>query len=202
MRGMSTQGTPHEAPDELQDRRDRRAVERIAAGDTDAFAELFDRYGPQALGLAKRLAGSLSVAEEVVQEVFASVWRRADAYDPGRASVRAWLLMQVHHRAVDTVRHEEALRRRTSAPIQAPAPPPGPDDVVEDAWLAHRRARVCDALEHLPGEQREVLELAYFSGLTQSRVAEKTGIPLGTVKSRTLTALRTLRRLLDEGATP
>lgn len=202
MRRMSTQGGPDEAPDELQDRRDRRAVERIAAGDIDAFAELFGRYGPQALGLAKRLAGSLSVAEEVVQEVFASVWRRADAYDPGRASVRAWLLMQVHHRAVDTVRHEEALRRRTSAPIQAPPRPPGPDDVVEDAWLAHRRARVRDVLERLPGEQREVLELAYFSGLTQSRVAEKTGIPLGTVKSRTLTALRTLRTLLDEGATP
>jgi RNA polymerase sigma-70 factor (ECF subfamily) len=199
---MSTEGTRSEAPDELHDHRDRRAIERIASGDADAFAELFDRYGPQSLGLAVRLTGSRSVAEEVVQEVFASVWRKAGTYDPGRASVRAWLLMQVHHRAVDTVRHEEALRRRTSAPIQAPQPPPAPEDVVEDAWLAHRRARVRVALAHLSVEHTEVLNLAYFSGMTQTQIADKTGIPLGTVKTRTLAAMRRLRALLDEGASP
>ena len=200
VRGMSSDEESRSAPDDLLDHRDRRALERVATGDDDAFAELFGRFGPQALGLARRITGSVSVAEEVVQDVFASVWRRPESYDPGRASVRAWLLMQIHHRAVDALRHEDALRRRTAAPIHAPASAPEPEDVVEDTWLAHRRARVRAALDRLPGEQREVLELAYFSGLTQREVAEKTGIPLGTVKSRTLTAMRRLRRLIDEGA--
>lgn len=198
---MVDRGARDRAPDELHEHRDRRAIERISDGDADAFAELFDRYGGQCLGLAKRVTGSPSVAEEVVQEVFASVWKRAGGHDPARGSVRAWLFMQVHHRAVDTVRHEEALRRRTSAPAQAPAPQRDPEDVIEDVWLGHRRARVRGALERLTGDHREVLELAYFGGLTQREVAEKTGVPLGTVKSRTLAAMRKLRDALTEGAT-
>jgi RNA polymerase sigma-70 factor (ECF subfamily) len=135
-------------------------------------------------------------AEDVVQEVFGTVWRRAATFDPARGRVRTWLLTQVHHRAVDLVRREEAERRRPKFATDPSVP--SSDEVVEDEWLVDRRRRVTAALDQLPDEQREVIELAYFGGLTQTQVAAARKIPLGTVKSRTLAGLRRLRSILGE----
>ncbi|MGH9023765.1 MAG: RNA polymerase sigma factor [Acidimicrobiia bacterium] len=183
----------------LGDRRDRRLVERIGIGDEDAFAELFGRYGPAVLGLALRVIGDQTLAEEVVQEVFVSVWRRAGAYDPQRGGVRSWLLTQAHHRAVDVVRREASLRRRTAAVVPDAVASDDPTDIVEEGEVARRRIQVRTALGALPEGQRTVLELAYFGGLSQTQVAERVGIPVGTVKSRTLAAMRRLRALLERG---
>ena len=180
---------------DLQDRRDRDLVAGTADGDRSAFTELYRRYSPSAFGLALRILGERAMAEEVLQEVFLSVWRRAVAYDPARGSVRSWLFAQVHHRAVDVVRREEAERRRS--PINTePDYDDGVDDVIEESWLSARREQVGRALQTLPAEQREVIDLAYFKGLTQSQVAKEAGVPLGTVKSRTLAAMRRLRDAL------
>lgn len=186
---------PEEVAD-LQDRRDRAAMERVARRDADAFGELFRRYGPQALGLARRLVREPALAEEIVQDVFLAVWRKAHAYDPVRGSVRSWLLLQTHHRAVDVVRHEAAERRRASnhEPL---GDEPTPDDVIEEGWIAARRRQVRTALRALPDEQRTAIELAYYRGMTQSEVAAAVGIPLGTVKSRTLAGMHKLHQALS-----
>lgn len=180
---------------DLQDRRDRDLLDRIAGGSEDAFSELFRRYAPIAAGVAYRVLGDQTLAEEVVQEVFVGVWRRAGSFDPARGSVRSWLLAHAHHRAVDAVRREESERRRLAgAPMPAGDDPI--DDVVEGDWLATRRSFVRHALAGLSDDQRRVLELAYYRGMTQTQVAETMGIPLGTVKSRTMAAMTKLRGAL------
>jgi RNA polymerase sigma-70 factor (ECF subfamily) len=177
---------------DLQDRRDKDLVAATAAGDRSAFTELYRRYAASGFGLAFRILGERAMAEEVLQEVFLSVWRRANAYDTARGSVRSWLFAQIHHRAVDAVRREEAERRRS--PINTePDYDDGVDEVIEEGWLSARREQVRAALGSLSAEQRAVIDLAYFKGLTQSQVAKETGVPLGTVKSRTLAAMRRLR---------
>jgi RNA polymerase sigma-70 factor (ECF subfamily) len=168
---------------------------RIAEGSSDGFRDLYRRYASTASGLAHRVIGDPVLAEEVTQEVFLSVWRSAAAYDGARGSVRSWLLTQVHHRSVDVIRHEDAERRRAFRQPEPIAVDPT-EDVVEDAWLRARRADTRLALKSISNDQREVLELAYFGGLTQTQVAEKLGIPLGTVKSRTLAAMLKLREAL------
>lgn len=184
---------------DLQDRRDKDLVEETAAGDQTAFSELYRRYSASAFGLALRVLGEPAMAEEVLQEVFLSVWRKAGAYDPARGSVRSWLFAQIHHRAVDAVRREEAERRRSPLNTE-PDFDGGFDDVIEEGWLSARRGQVRDALSGLSTEQRQIIELAYFRGLTQTQVAKETGVPLGTVKSRTLAAMRRLRESLHAAA--
>lgn len=181
---------------DLHNHRDRDLIEKVSGGDRAAFSELYRRYSPSAFGLASRILGEQALAEEVLQEVFLSIWRRAGAYDQARGSVRSWLFAQVHHRAVDVVRREEAERRRSQAGFEAEVADDAVDDVVEEGWLRARREQVRGALTGLPPEQREVLELAYYRGLTQSQVAQATGVPLGTVKSRTLAAMRRLKGTL------
>jgi RNA polymerase sigma factor (sigma-70 family) len=183
----------------LEDARDRDLVRRVIAGDDMAFRSLFSRYGPSAKGLAVRVVRQPSMAEEIVQEAFLALWRDPSAYREERGSFRAWLLSTVHHRAVDAVRREEAHRRRTvtSEPESLAEPDVG-EAVVEEIDLVETRARVRAALESIPPDQRQVLELMYFEGKTQSIIAEESGIPLGTVKSRTLLGMRRLRSLLLE----
>jgi len=171
---------------------------RLSAGDREAFELLYRRYAPSALGLATRVTRQQALAEEVVQEAFLALWRAPEAYDPARGSFRSFFLSLVHHRAVDTVRREERLRNRTQR-AQNLEPVRGEDvaeDVVEDAYLRVRREEVRNALGTLPPEQRQVIELAYFGGSTQAQIAEALGIPIGTVKTRTLAAMRKLRRAL------
>jgi RNA polymerase sigma-70 factor (ECF subfamily) len=181
---------------DLSDARDRELLRRIGRRDEDAFRNLFGRYAPTARALALRILRQPFLADETVQEAFLSVWRDPDRYDAGRGSVRAWLMSAVHHRAVDLVRREEAHRRRAeSAPADASPEDPG-EQVVDAVGVPEERAAVRAALEDLPPEQRQVIELMYFEGLSQSKVAERTGIPLGTVKSRTVLAMRRMRSSL------
>ena len=173
---------------------DEALVEGIARSDETALAELYDRYGRPAYGLALRVLRDPSLAEDAVQEAFLQVWRSADRFQPGRAKASTWLLTFVHRRAVDLVRREE--RRRTEPEAAAPAPTgPGADEDVE---RRSKREIVQGALRQLPPEQREAIELAYYGGYTQSELAERLGEPLGTIKSRMLTGLQRLRGLLDE----
>ena len=169
---------------------------RIAEGSSDGFRDLYRRYAATAVGFAYRVIGDRVLAEEVTQDVFLSVWRSASAYDAARGSVRSWLLTKIHHRAVDVVRREDAERRRLFRERET-VPVDPTEDVVEDAWLRARRSDMRSALGTIPAEQRQVLELAYFGGLTQTQVAQRLGIPLGTVKSRTLSAMLKLREALS-----
>jgi RNA polymerase sigma-70 factor (ECF subfamily) len=175
-------------------------VRRLWSGDEGAFRELFARYGPVAHGLAYRLVRHAQLAEEIVQETFLSVWRSPERYDRSMGSVRSWLLAAVHHRAVDAVRREESQRRR--ADRAAGRLELVTDDPTDELAAAIDRPQeqklVREALEALPDEQRDVLSKMYFEGLTQTQIAERTGVPLGTVKSRTLLGMRRLRALLGD----
>ena len=172
---------------------------RVAFGDRRAFEELYRRYATAAYGLALRVTGQDSLAQDVVHDAFLAMWRVPEAYDPARGTFRAFFLSLVHHRAVDVVRREERLRRRAlRVNPDSEVGEDVADDVVRDAWLTVRRRQVRDALHQLPPEQRQVLELAYFGGYTQARIAEELGVPLGTVKTRTFAAMRKLQRLLTE----
>jgi len=172
---------------------------RVEGGDDRAFRELFARYAAVAHALAFRLVRQAQVAEEIVQEAFLAVWRNPERYDRTRGSVRAWLLGTVHHRAVDAVRREQAQRRR--AEQAASLGPTVEDDPVDDVLAAidlpRDRRLVRRALTELPVEQRNVIRAMYFDGLSQSQIAERTGLPLGTVKSRTLLGMRRLRASLE-----
>ena len=180
---------------DLSEARDRELVQRIGRGDQDAFRGLFGRYAPSAMALARRVARQPFLAEEIVQEAFLAVWRSPSGYDPQRGSVRAWLMGMVHHRAVDAVRREESQRRRAeesiaSDPVVADDPA---EDVADQIDLPQERKAVRAALDGLPEEQRQVIELMYFGGLSQSAISEQLSLPLGTVKSRTLLGMRRLR---------
>jgi RNA polymerase sigma-70 factor (ECF subfamily) len=183
----------------LEDARDRDLARRVSEGDEMAFRNLYRRYGAAAKGLAVRVVRQPAMAEEIVQEAFLVLWRDPSAYREERGSFRAWLMSTVHHRAVDAVRREEAHRRRTlaSEPFAHVEEDVG-TTVVEEADLADTREKVRAALLEIPEEQRKVLELMYFEGKTQTTIAEELGLPLGTVKSRTLLAMRRLRGKLLE----
>jgi RNA polymerase sigma factor (sigma-70 family) len=177
-------------------------VRRVAARDAGGFEDLYRRYQAAAFGLARRVTGSDMLAQEVVHDAFLGLWRAPETFDPARGSFRTFFLSLVHHRAVDTVRREERLRRRETRRmnLEPVVSEDVSEGVVDDAWLAVRRKQVRQALAELSDDQRTVLELAYFGGRTQARIAEELGIPLGTVKTRTLAALRKLRTALQEDA--
>jgi RNA polymerase sigma-70 factor (ECF subfamily) len=182
-----------------EEERDRELMSRIRSGDKDAFRSLFRRYAPTAMALARRVLRQPNLAEETVQEAFLAVWKSPERFDPTRGSVRAWLMSAVHHRAVDLIRREEAQRRRSQEAGADPRVEPSDDpgvSVVEDVSLMQARVEVRRALEALPEAQRRVVELMYFDGYTQTRIAELLGLPLGTVKSRSLLGMRRLRGVL------
>lgn len=159
-----------------------------------ALAELYDRYGRPAYGLALRVLRDETLAEDAVQEAFLGVWRNASRFVPERGTASTWILTLVHRRAVDLVRREE---RRRADPLER-AIEPSSGSVDDEAWLRLQRERVQHALRQLPDQQREALELAYYGGFTQSELAERLGLPLGTIKSRVFAGLARLRELLGE----
>ena len=171
----------------------------LSAGDRGAFDDLYRRYSASAYGLAYRITGQQVLAQDVVHDAFMALWRAPEAFDPARGAFRTFFLSLVHHRAVDTVRREERIRARQSRasnlePVAVEDPAEG---VIDAADLAERRIEVRAALDTLPPEQRQVLEMAYYDGKTQVQIAEEIAIPIGTVKTRTLAAMRKLRRALD-----
>jgi RNA polymerase sigma-70 factor (ECF subfamily) len=160
-----------------------------------ALAELYDRYGRVAYGLAYRVVRDSALAEDAVQEAFLTVWRSASTYSRDRGRPHAWILTLVHRRAVDLVRREQRRRVVTEAAQDLGDATPGAE---EEATLRDRRRAVQGALRRLPPDQREAIELAYYGGLTQSELAERLDVPLGTIKSRMFAGLRRLGDLLAE----
>lgn len=180
----------------------RRAVEDAALvsgverRDAGALEALYERYGRPCHALARRVLNDDGLAQDVVQEVFLTLWDRAERFDGDRGSFASWLLAMTHHKAVDAVRREENLRkRRTSVEVLQFTESDAPG-VAEEVWSGVRREQVRAALLTLPDPQREALALAYFGGYTQREIAGLTGLPLGTVKTRMLLGMRRLRDTL------
>ena len=178
--------------------RDGQLVELVANKDAGALEALYDRYGRAAYSLARRILTEETLAQDVVQEVFLSLWRNASRFDAGRGTVATYLLSMTHHRAVDVVRREENLRRwRTSDEgLELEADPKV--RVEDEVEASERRAEVRAALKELPDAQREAVALAYFGGYTQREVAALVGVPLGTVKTRMAAGMRKLREALRD----
>ena len=178
--------------------RDGQLVELVAQQDAGALEALYDRYGRAAYSLARRILTEETLAQDVVQEVFLSLWRDARRFDAGRGTVATYLLSMTHHRAVDVVRREENLRRwRTSDERLELAPDPQAR-VEDEVEASERRAEVRAALKDLPDPQRQALLLAYFGGYTQREVAALVGVPLGTVKTRMAAGMRKMKEALSD----
>jgi RNA polymerase sigma factor (sigma-70 family) len=175
---------------------DEALVALVARGDENALGELYDRIGRIAFGLAARILRDEQLAEDAVQEGFLAVWRSAAGFRADRAKASTWILTLVHRRAVDLVRREERRRAEPLGDDAASIASSEPTD--EAAWLRFERERVQAALGQLPDVQREAIELAYYGGFSQSELAERLGVPLGTIKSRMFAGLARLRELLDE----
>lgn len=155
---------------------------RLAAGDDDAIGDVFDRYGGLVLGVARRVTGSLSLAEDVVQEVLAALWRAPDRFDPARGSLRAYLGVMAHRRAVDALRRDS--RRRAREAQSGALDPPFGAARCDDIDAATLGEVVRGAIARLPDGQRRAVELAFWHGRTYREVASDLGIPEGTAKSR------------------
>ena len=170
----------------------------VVDGDGSALEALYGRYGRAAYALARRILADDQLAQDVVQEVFLTVWRDATRYDPARGGFSAWLLTMTHHKAVDSVRREENLRKRRTSVDVLEFTESGAAGVDEEVWEGLRRDRVRAALAELPDAQRQALGLAYFGGYTQREIAKLTDTPLGTVKTRMLAGMKRLRDVLAE----
>jgi RNA polymerase sigma-70 factor (ECF subfamily) len=179
-----------------QERADGEVWRELVQGNLAALDVLYDRHAGLALGLACRMLGDRQGAEDVVQESFLQAWRRADRYDPSRGSLRCWLLAIVRHRCVDVLRRQAVRPRTTSWEADSLDRSAG-----EDTWnqverlLTHATLR--RALLHLSPEQREAIELGFFGGYTHAEIAERLGLPLGTVKGRFRLGLQRLRTVLQ-----
>jgi RNA polymerase sigma-70 factor (ECF subfamily) len=185
---------------DIRDLADEEVMQLVQRGDPRAFELLYDRHGGAAYSLAYRIVGRQAAAEDVVQEALLSIWRSRLRYDQTRGSVRTWILGIVHNRAIDGLRRAAVHDRRREQL-----------DVVEERFEARERTdvevarreearSVRGALETLPAEQRQTLELAYFGGFTHSQIAKLLDQPVGTVKGRMRLGLEKMRRELAEGA--
>jgi RNA polymerase sigma-70 factor, ECF subfamily len=171
-------------------------ITRMAGGDRDAFAAFYDRYAGLAFGVVRRIVRDTGTAEDVLQEVFWELWQSAGEYDVRRGTPEAWVVTRARSRGIDRAR---AIRRRSDmvrtgwSEATAPA---GADGIENPGVRAEERGLLRGSLNQLPDTQREVIELAYFDGLTQSEIAEQTKQPLGTVKTRMRLGLERLRTLV------
>lgn len=171
-------------------RTDAELIGLVADGDHHAFEELHRRYARSVLGIALRRTGDRGRAEDATQETFTSLWRSADRFDPTRGKATSWLFTVARNAIVDGLRRKPEAT--VDSPPDVPEPGQGPDEAAESEWVSWRIHR---ALETLPDKERQLVELAYWSGLSQSEIAAHLGLPLGTVKTRTRAALG---RLADE----
>ena len=180
---------------------DAELVRRVSRGDADAFEVFYDRYSPQVFGLALWITRDRRAAEEATQETFLTAWRTASRFDSHRGAVVAWLLAIARNRSIDALRREQRHDRRSVPDEGYVERLPAAED-TEAQTLAHDEAgRVRRLLLELPDEQRQVIELAYFTGLSQTEIAARVKVPLGTVKGRQRLALNRLHRALA-GAVP
>ena len=169
-------------------------------GDARAFEVIFDRHGSAAFSLAYRMCGRRALAEEIVQEAFMSLWRSAARYDRARGSVRTWVLRVVHNRAIDTFRREMSTAGHDVPDGRITEVLPARERTDEEAERRSDARLVRTALEGLPPDQRQVIELAYFGGFSHAQIADALGVPAGTVKGRMRLALSKLRIALGEPA--
>ena len=192
------------ADDNTDQNTDAAILRQIADRDPRGVELLYDRYSGVAFALAYRLLGERGSAEDVIQEAFLNVWRQGATYDTRRGTVRTWLLTIVHHRAIDQMR---SARSKVGADtvIDAAMPLPAKEDTWTEVVQGLEHERVRQAMATLPPEQRQVVDLTYYGGFTHTEIAQRIGIPLGTVKGRMRLALDKLRDLLyvpdvvDEG---
>lgn len=189
---------PREPVSNLNTLDDKELVQAIVDRQEAAVAELYDRFSGMLQALSQRVLGDPADAEEILQETFLQVWNQAERYDPRRSSVSTWLVLIARSRAIDRLRSAR-VKYRTAVAAQLEkrdihTSPTGAGDVLH----GERRLRLSEELAKLPAEQRDVLELAFYRGMTQSEIAMQTGIPLGTVKTRTLLAMKKLRKALSK----
>ncbi|GAB2803708.1 sigma-70 family RNA polymerase sigma factor [Streptomyces daliensis] len=197
------QHPPGTAPwDKDADPEDRLEIQaRLLAADEDAFRAVYERYAPLVMGVATRVTRDRAAAEDVVQEVFSHLWERPFSFDPERGSLRSWLAVLAHHRAVDWIRREER-RRGVQVRYERHEPPRG-DETAEAAEEGMLTLRIRAVAAELPDTLREPLLLAYYGGWTYRQVATELGIPEGTAKTRLRAALRLMAAALAaEGTAP
>jgi RNA polymerase sigma-70 factor, ECF subfamily len=173
-------------------------MQRVDRADAAAFEVIFDRHGGAAFSLAYRMCGRRTLAEDIVQDTFLSLWRRGGRYDRSRGSVRSWVLGAVHNKAIDCFRHWTATTSRDANEDDALAELVAPDRTDAEAERRVEAREVQGALNQLPADQRRVIELAYFGGFTHSQIASMLEIPPGTVKGRARLGLLKLRLSLGD----
>jgi RNA polymerase sigma-70 factor (ECF subfamily) len=189
---------PISQPSPLDSMNDVALLRHVADRQPEALEVLYGRYASTLLALGKRILGSVSDAEETLQEVFLHVWNHATRYDAGRSSVSTWLILITRSRAIDRLRTRKVVERTHETAVQEnPAEHASPEG-AEAVFVHERRARVRSEMDKLPPEQRQVLELAFYEGLSQSEIAARADLPLGTVKTRTLLAMKKLRGALRD----
>ena len=168
----------------------------VPRGDAEAFAVLYDRHSRVAYSLAYRMMGERQAAEDLLQDAFLEIWRRAATYRAERGSLRTWILSIVHNRGIDQLRSLSS-RRRTQEKVEAEAPTSQPSEAFAESWRNSQREQVRAAMSTLPPEQLKILELAYFSGYTHVEIADMLALPLGTVKGRMRLGLKKIRAFFD-----
>jgi RNA polymerase sigma-70 factor, ECF subfamily len=169
---------------------------RIAAGDEAAFGILYDRFAPGLYSLVLKMTGDSVEAQDVLQDAFAQIWRKAETFDRRRSAPFTWAVMVTRNRCIDRLRLRARYARLAERAAAEPAPQ-SDDRSVEEAGLREERARVRAALAEVSTEQREAIELAFFNDLTHEQIAERLGAPLGTIKARIRRGLLKLRELLS-----
>lgn len=167
----------------------------VARGNHSSLARLYDLYASSAMGLATKICGCRTLADDVVQEVFIAIWQSPARFDSGRGTARAFLMGMVHHKAIDAIRRETSIQKRETQ-FASEMPKFCADTMFDSAWISVRRQRVGAALQQLSQVQREALELAYLEGLTYCDVAARLCIPLGTAKTRIRDGMIRLTTLL------
>ncbi|MBI4306182.1 MAG: sigma-70 family RNA polymerase sigma factor [Chloroflexi bacterium] len=202
MRGPMLAGVIANAPDgrvNYDGLSDEALLALIASSDKNALAALYDRYGRRVFALAARMLGDAQSSEEVTQDVFLSVWRRVSSYKAGKGRFTTWLFSIAHNRTIDELRKRRRQRHRENPNIEEHTDLPSETIPPPEAVVARSEsAMVLEALQTLPPEQRSVIEMSYFGGLTQVEIADRTEQPLGTVKTRMRLALKKLRVVLSE----
>ncbi len=180
---------------------DAQLLARIATGDEAALATLYDRFSPGLFSFVLRMMRDEMEAEDVLQEGFSHIWRRASTYDPVRSSPFTWAVMILRNKAIDRLRVRQRLERTVEkATVEFSHFPEADEASSGEAERRDERKLVRSALAQIPGEQKEAVELAFFGGLTHEEIAEKLGTPLGTIKARIRRGLLKLRDYLKEGA--
>jgi RNA polymerase sigma-70 factor (ECF subfamily) len=177
---------------------DKELIRAIVDEQPAALSELYDRFSGMLMALSQRILHDPADAEEVLQETFLQVWNQAARYDSKRSSVSTWLVLITRSRSIDRLRSRQVKQRTVTAATRENRDVHTSPKGVGNVLRQERQQRLRQEMAKLPAEQRQVLELAFYSGLTQSEIAQQTGIPLGTVKTRTLLAMKKLRAVLRD----